>query len=168
MWKGNSNHEVYLLYSDTVNNRILFTSNSFKLINPDGKLLDDKVMAVKDLVYISANNYALAATGFCANYNPVEKNASQPELKTLLNNVRGKSIAQLPGTSVLIMATNTGLWMNDGGKTKEIKTKQSESFFVHQLLAYHDGVLALNPTGKLFFINRNLSISSMNIQGPVS
>ncbi|MFM2292847.1 MAG: hypothetical protein RIS29_2660, partial [Bacteroidota bacterium] len=165
VWKGNSNHEVYLLYSDTVNNRILFTSNSFKSIGPDGKLLDDKVMAVKDLVYISANNYALAATGFCANYNPVEKNASQPELKTLLNNVRGKSIAQLPGTSVLIMATNTGLWMNDGGKTKEIKTKQGESFFVHQLIAYHDGVLALNPAGKLFFINRNLSISSMNIQG---
>lgn len=165
IWKGSSNHEVYMLHSDTLNNRILFTSNSFKCLDNSGRLLADRALAVKDLIRTSTSEYALAASGFCASYKPDRKQKIMPEFQMLLNNVRGKSIAQLPGSSALLMATNTGLWMNNKGHVSEIMTTLGESFFVHQLMSYHAGVLAVDPSGKLFFIDSRLRIRQIRFSG---
>lgn len=164
IWKGNSNHEVYLLYPDTLSHRILFSSNSFKCLDLSGRLLSDRAMSVKDVVRISSSTYALAASGLCAIYRPGSR-SELTELQTLINNVRGKSIAQIPGTSALLMATNTGLWMTLAGKKRELKSALGESLFYSQLLSFKNCVLAINSSGKMLAIDGKLHVTPVVFKG---
>jgi len=177
IFSGKSNHAFYMMYLDTASNRIFGTSNTFKLFDLKGHLKSEIPLAVKDIVRIQDDVYAYSATWQCgllklsnaktdwdsifSTTNDVLKNGLL--FKTLIANVRGKSVAYADKWKAIYFSSNKGVFKITKHKVIEIKLN-NESLNVVKIVPYHDYLLALTSDAQLYKIYQNDSIQQIDIQ----
>ena len=124
VFDGGTNHEVYFLSIDSLHQRVLFTSNSFKTFDFDGKNKTEDILAVKDVQKIDQTFSAFAASGVCGFYrvsnakskwdNYLKHNSvvdtKKKYIYPILNAVQGKSATYNPFNQTVYFATSSGLF----------------------------------------------------------
>lgn len=182
LFSGKGGHETYLLNSDEKNERIFMTSNKFKILDKQGKLLDEMELAVKDLCRISDKYYAFAASGIFGfiSINKTKDTFDQDMVKlahksyksidiySVKNDVRAKSVAFSAETSTVYFATNKGLYYWKNNALKELKDAAGEPVFLNQLVCWKDNIWGLSSAGKIYIIDTRNRVIKMNLSGQLA
>ena len=166
IFKGNSNHAIEQLDVDAINQKIFFTSNTFKTLSLKDKKITEVVHAVKDLDPIDSKYYAYAATGtsglfkagngkskwdtvFDANNIQVGLDG---KLSALVENVRAKSTTYNAENETIYFATNKGLFAANINKTETILWN-NKAISLIRIAAYKGIVYGLTSGNKLICID---------------
>ncbi len=64
LYTGKSNHAINQLYVDSVSGTTMFTANKFNLLNTKGKVINEALVAVKDIKPIDQKYFSFAASGY--------------------------------------------------------------------------------------------------------
>lgn len=182
LFDGKDAHESYLLSTNMEAERIFMTSNKFKVMDLNGKILDEIEIAMKDICRISDKYYAFAASGIMGlmainnatdsmdkRLNGVEKRPFKAiDLYVLRNNVRAKSIAWLPQTTTVFFATNTGLFYWSANGLKELKDVRHEQVFLNQLVSWKNSIWGVSSAGKVYKVGKEMHIQKMDFSSQLS
>lgn len=164
IFKGQNNHEIYLLKTFDSIPKIFFSSYGFRVLDFSGKTLYETETAIKDIVPLDNGNFAFAASGGCG---ILQLEKGKQDWKTmfpilsktdkqliLLNSVRGKSVAFHSPSNSLYFATNKGLFAFYNGKQHAV-TLNGKPLFITKLIVFKDHVFGLTQNNVLYEIDRN-------------
>lgn len=178
LYKGDAGHDIYFLYADSASKNIFATSNRFKVLNEKGELLDDVEMAVKDVVAVRDGDFAFAATGACGiirlkkNEKSLEKlNYTDKQMfrsavfYSVVNNVRGKSVAYDSSKNQVYFATNVGLYLWVNNRLTEIKYASGKSVFYNQIVFWSNKLWGLSSAGSVYRIDAGNRVSKVDVIG---
>jgi len=170
--------EIYYLNYDSINNGLFYSSKGFTYIpnlNYNNHRLFD--IAVKEIIRLDDNYYAIATSGFCGIMR-VEKNINSKKsiwdnyfLKNrdllfsntahIIDNVRAKSLAVNINTNSLYFATNIGLYKCSPSTNTEIK-HNNKSFYASTIFSYEKEIYALSTKGDLYQISNDRDFYRLN------
>lgn len=164
LYKGQNNHEIYLLKTFEKIPKIFMSSYGFRVLDFQGKTLYESESAIKDIIPLDENFYAFAASGSCGilqleasnkNWKSLFPTISEENKQLiLLKNVRGKSVAYNQQTKELYFATNKGLYLFKDYKNQEIKYS-GKSIYITRLISFGNQVLGLTQNNFLVEIVGN-------------
>lgn len=175
IFNGNSNHSVVNLNFNPFQNSLNFTSNTFKTINSERKILKEDIIALKQLVVIDDCFYAYAASGNCglikfregnSYWNNTHKkhrkiSSLKMDFSSLIYEVRGKSVTYDRLNKTLYFATNLGLYQFKDEKSTEIKPN-NQSINLSKIYFHHQSIFGLTTNNKLVEINaKNLQLKTL-------
>ncbi|WP_417940641.1 histidine kinase [Flavobacterium sp. RS13.1] len=166
IFDGGTNHEVYFLSLDSLHQKVLFTSNSFKTFDFYAKNKTEDILAVKDAQKIDQSFFAFAASGVCgfyrvsdnkSNWDNYLKNNAAVDTKTtnfysLLNGVQGKSATYNPFNQTVYFATSKGLFLVNRNYKKELK-KDNKSLYFYKIKCFGNQVIGLTTNEQLYSIS---------------
>jgi len=177
IYQGTSNHEISALKIDSNSQKILFTSQKFKIVTHSKKMELDEFLAIKSLTPIDSTYYSFAATGLCglikisdkksywnACFDKLERainTSSSPTIKRIISVGRGKATAYNPYNKTIYFATSEGLFSVTNQMVNEIKFNQKTVYF-STLKNYKNSVFGLDTNGRLYRIDNNNIISKFN------
>lgn len=181
LFQGKTNHAFYYLYLDAIANRIFATSNTFKMFDLQGNLMDEKALALKEMVKIEDDVYAYSATWQCgllklsnakSDWDSVFSSiniakSGSFEFKPIINNVRGKSVAYLKSANVIYFSSNKGLFKVTKNSISEVKLNH-KSLNVVKLIAYQNILLAFTANAQLFKIDQADSIVEIDLRSTLT
>lgn len=135
IYDGQSNHSVVNLTFSASENQFLFTSNTFKCADKNGKVIKEDIYAVKQLERIDNTFYAYAASGNfgliklndqSSYWNKIHQTYKKSELlkmnySSFFSGIRGKSVAYDNVNKTIYAATNIGLLQYHNKRIKEIR-----------------------------------------------
>jgi sensor histidine kinase YesM len=172
------NSEIYYLTYDSITNDLYYTGKTFTHIPKLNKQhIQHYNIAIKELSKIDNSYYAFAASGNCGIANFNKNNADQHSIwdssfyahqnvlikntASLINDVRGKSVAYNKLNNTIYFATNVGLFKIVPKQTIEIK-HNSESFYASKIVTYHNTIYTLNTKGDLYQIKNETDFEYLN------
>lgn len=166
VFDGGTNHEVYFLSIDSLLQRVLFTSNSFKTFDFDGKNKTEDILAVKDVQKIDQTFSAFAASGVCgfyrvsnakSNWDNYLKHNSVVDTKkkyiySILNGVQGKSATYNPFNQTVYFATSSGLFAINRESKFEVK-HNNKSLYFSRIKCVGNQIIGLTTNDQLHTIS---------------
>lgn len=166
IYKGNSNHNITTLDYNKAKQTLLFTSNSFKIADRNGKVNCENIIATKQLVALDDCYYAYAASGNCGLikiknsnspwnilYQKSEKLKEMPiAFSSVIKNVRGKSVAFDSIKKTIYFATNLGLYQVENNTVSIIKPNNA-NLNLSKIYCYQSKIYALSTNNKLIEID---------------
>ena len=175
IYSGKSNHTIDQFEIDTLSQKIYFTSNTFKVINLNGKETKNVIIATKDIIPIDSSYYAYAATGTCGLIRVSERKSewdsifntsklkvtSDSQFTGLVDNVRGKSVAHNLVNNTIYFATNTGLFAFNKNK-KTIVLWNEKPINLIKIVYFNSKIYGLTSKNKLISIDKNNQIKLIN------
>lgn len=171
IYDGGTNHEVYFLTVDSLHQRVLFTSNSFKTFDFNAQNKTEDILAVKDVQKIDGTFFAYAASGVCgfykvsnakSNWDNYVKNNSTTDAKrkniySILNGVQGKSATYNPFNQTVYFATSSGLFAVNRESKFELK-KNNKSLYFSRIKCVGNQIIALTTNDQLYTISSRNNI----------
>ncbi|WP_445715632.1 histidine kinase [Flavobacterium sp.] len=174
--ESESNHSINQIYADTINDHIFFNSFKFNILKNENKIINEYIIAIKDIKKIDEKYFSFAAS----NINGIffidpKKSSSWDKLfndnkvksdknfnhSVLLTNVNGKSTEYNPSNNTLYYATNNGLIaITNDGKSQELKYKNETLFFV-KIQKYKDNIIGLSTAEKIYIINKKNEVTTL-------
>lgn len=177
IYKGTSNHEISALKIDSENEKILFTSQKFKILSNYKNTNQEEYIAVKSVTKIDKSYYSYAATGICglikisdnksdwdSYFNNLKTNPKatyHSNIKAVLSVGRGKSTTYNPHNKTIYYATSDGLFIVAKTSTKELKINKKTALFT-VLKYFQNNIIGLNTNGEIYIIDSQNSISKLN------
>ena len=175
--KQTDNSEIYYLLYDSLSNDLFYSSKGFTYL-PNSNYNQQKYFqpAVKEIVKLDETFYAFAASGYCGLvvFNGSKTNSSywnnsfinniKPELPntaSIIDAVRGKSVAYNKLTKTIYYATNIGLFKYSGTSSQEIKIN-NKSFYASKIIFYNGIIYALSTRGDLYSITNETHFTQLN------
>ncbi|HPW98926.1 MAG TPA: hypothetical protein PK218_10220, partial [Flavobacterium sp.] len=76
LYEGKSNHTIEQFYVDTIHQKMLFTSNTFKTTDLKGTVLKEVVLASKEFIPIDNTYYGYASSGACGLFKVSDERSS--------------------------------------------------------------------------------------------
>jgi hypothetical protein len=165
--------EIYFSYLDTNNNNYFFSSKGcFIVPKLNFNQTDNIDLAVKDVVRLDQNYYAISTTGsngiyksptFNSNFKSIWDDLYQQNKSLVLAtfapiaglNNRGRSVTYNPSDSSIYFATNLGLFKVKTNSIQRIDLKKNP-FYSSKLIVIDHRIFALSTTGDLFeIVNKN-------------
>ncbi len=181
IYSGKTNHEVYFMALDSLNNKIYTTSSTFKILDLHGKILQENIIAIKDVQPIDNAYFAYAASGKCGilkisdnsgKWHEYFKNLEKFEdsnflLGSVLNNIQGKSATFNPDNQTIYFATSSGLFAVTTKETKEI-TYQNKSLYFSKIRYWKGKTYGFATNEKLYTIDSQNHIEPFQIQNLIN
>lgn len=174
--KGNAGHETYLLKTFDDDDLVFLTSNRFKIVDMNGKLLEDLDLAVKDICRLRDGRYAIAATGFFALITMKDKepasniirksnfiSTDKLYIEQVFSNIRGKSVAYDPKNNRVFFSANTGLFVYENDSVSEILNAKGEKVFFNQIVFFRDELWSVSSVGNVYRMDVHFNIKPANI-----
>lgn len=166
LFNGNSGHGIVNMLANNKSGQLYFTSNTFKIINENGGIVNEENLALKQLLQIDDCHYAYAASGNCGIIRVCEgesywgkmfdeyrhKSLAPQHIISLISLVRGKSVAYDSIGKAIYFATNIGLLRFTEKGFKEIKSKK-HSYNLSKIYFYGQSVFGLTADNKLLEVN---------------
>ncbi len=169
-----NNQAVTQIFSDTVNDKLFFTSINFNILNKNFKADSQYSLAVKDVKKVDDKYFSFAASGisgifyidetlrskwdFLFNKNNTEEFSGFNQ-SFLLKNINGKSTEYNPLNNTIYYATNNGLIaVSNDGKTSEIKY-ENKTVYLTKIQRFGDEIIGLSTNEKLYVIDNQNKIS---------
>jgi sensor histidine kinase YesM len=173
-----SNHSISQIFSDTINEKLFFTSFKFNILNSKNQITNEFGIAVKDVKKVDNKYFSYAASGILGLFyvdnqlksswdNIFKKNKKEGfsgfNQALLVTNTNGKSTAYNAINNTIYFATNNGLIaITTDGKNKELKYN-NESLFLSKIQNYKDKIIGLSTSEKLYSINSNNTIFAFKL-----
>lgn len=167
-YKGDSNHEIGAMAYDSDNSKIVFTTNKFKIVDKDKKVIQEEFLALKDLVKLDQSYYAFAATGLCgllhisdsksdwdSFYQHIPEDPDEnlhPNIKRIFSVGRGKSVAYNPLNQTMYFATGEGLFFATKKKVTELKYHNASIYYA-SIKKIDEGIIGITYDGVIHFID---------------
>jgi sensor histidine kinase YesM len=180
--KQTDNSEIYYLSYDSTTNDLFYSSKGFThLPNSDYNKRQFYQPAIKEIIKLDETFYAFAASGDCglATFNSNQTNLSYwnnsfiknlkselPNIASIINGIRGKSVAYNKLTKTIYYATNIGLFKCTPSSTQEIKFKE-ESFYASRIIFYNNTIYALSTKGDLYSITNETTFTQLNTKNNI-
>jgi sensor histidine kinase YesM len=176
------NSEIYYLNFDSTSNDLFYSSKGFTQV-PQLNFQNCKQFqsAIKDITRLDGAYYAIAASGYCglANFNNEKEKTSVwnnyysnhikvevPNTSSILEGVRGKSVAYNKQKSTIYFATNIGLFKCTPFSTQEIKFNEA-SFYASRIIFYNNTIYALSTKGDLYSITNETNFTQLNTKNNI-
>jgi sensor histidine kinase YesM len=180
--KQTDNSEIYYLSYDSISNDLFYSSKGFTQA-PQLNFQNCKHLqsAIKEITRIDAAYYAIAASGYCglATFNDEKKTTSvwnnyhsnhlkveAPNTSSIIEGVRGKSVAYNQQKNTIYFATNIGLFKCTPSSTKEIKFNAA-SFYASRIIFYNNTIYALSTKGDLYSITNETNFIQLNAKNNI-
>lgn len=175
--KQTDNSEIYYLSYDSLTNDLFYSSKGFTYLpNSNYSKLNYFQPAVKEIIKLDESFYAFAASGYCGLVafnndnikssfwnNSYTKNLKPqvPNTASIIDGVRGKSVAYNKIKNTIYYATNIGLFKYSGTSSQEIKNN-NKSFYASKIVFYNNVIYALSTRGDLYSITNEIHFTQLN------
>lgn len=175
--KQTDNSEIYYLAYDSISNDLFYSSKGFTHL-PNSNYNNQQFYkpAIKEIIKLDEMFYAFAASGYCglATFSNNTINSSiwyknyvnhlktlVPNTASMIDGVRGKSVAYNKIRKTIYYATNIGLFKCTPLSTQEIKFNE-ESFYASRIIFYNNIIYALSTKGDLYSITNETTFTQLN------
>ncbi len=169
--------DIYYLAYDSIKKDLFYSSTGFYHL-PSINYQNHKHFkpAIKEIVKLDSNYFAVAASSFCglASFNNalainsewykpylINSDKNLPNFSFLMNNVRGKSVAYNKATREIYFATNIGLYKYSKNKIIEIKN-ENETIYASKIIYQNNTLYILTSKGNLLFSKNETNFKPLN------
>lgn len=166
IFDGATNHEIYFINSDSITNKLFFTSNTFKIKDLKTNELSENIIALKDAQKIDQTYYAFAGSGLCgflkisdkkSNWDDFIKANSNPfdeklKLYSCFKDIQGKSATYNPFNQTVYFATSSGLFAMNRSKKIELKFNNASLYF-SKIKNFNNYVIGLTTNEHIYTID---------------
>jgi hypothetical protein len=176
------NSEIYYLNFDSTSNDLFYSSKGFTQA-PQLNFQNCNIFqtAIKEITRLDGAYYAIAASGYCglATFNNEKENTSLwnnyftnhikvevPNTSSILEGVRGKSVAYNKQKNTTYFATNIGLFKCTPSLTQEIKFNEAP-FYASKIVFYNNIIYALSTKGDLYTITNETNFTQLNTKNNI-
>lgn len=176
------NSEIYYLNFDSTSNDLFYSSKGFTQA-PQLNFQNCNIFqtAIKEITRLDGAYYAIAASGYCglATFNNEKENTSLwnnyftnhikvevPNTSSILEGVRGKSVAYNKQKNTVYFATNIGLFKCTPSLTQEIKFNEAP-FYASKIVFYNNIIYALSTKGDLYTITNETNFTQLNTKNNI-
>jgi hypothetical protein len=176
------NSEIYYLNFDSTSNDLFYSSKGFTQA-PQLNFQNCNIFqtAIKEITRLDGAYYAIAASGYCglATFNNEKENTSLwnnyftnhikvevPNTSSILEGVRGKSVAYNKQKNTIYFATNIGLFKCTPSLTQEIKFNEAP-FYASKIVFYNNIIYALSTKGDLYTITNETNFTQLNTKNNI-
>lgn len=174
VYKSNSNHPIYQIKGNEKDKKIYFTSLKFKILDQNYKVINETVVAIKDVKKVDESYYSFAGSGLCGLIKVANKKSIWDKLhdknnkksrnfnESQLLNLNGKSTTYNTFNKTIYYATNVGLKCVDTIGIKDL-TFENKPIFISNLQSYKNTVYALSTSEELYRIDDKNNVTKVSV-----